>query len=50
MLREQTGEQLAKTQLARNETDKAKDERELVNIRELETVKRSLHMKQFTGR
>ncbi|ODN02653.1 Protein timeless [Orchesella cincta] len=50
MLREQTGEQLAKTQLARNEDDKIKDERELVRMREKEAVLKTIQLQKLPTR
>lgn len=50
ILREQTGEQLAKTQLVRNEEDRVKDERELVRIREKEAALRKIQMQKFSTR
>lgn len=50
MLREQTGEQVAKTQLVRNEEDRVKDERELVRIREKEAYVRNLEVQKASSR
>ncbi len=50
MLREQTGEQLAKTELARNEDDKVKDERELIRMREKEAVLNSIQLQKLPTR
>lgn len=50
MLREQTGEQLARTQLARNEDDKVKDERDLIAIREREAVLKSIQVQKLPTR
>lgn len=49
-MREQTGEQLAKTQLTRNEEDKVKDERELMKIKEKEAVLRSIQLRKLSTR
>lgn len=50
MLREQTGEQLARTQLARNEDEKVKDERELIRMREKETILKSIQLQKLPSR
>jgi timeless len=50
MMREHTGEQIAKTKLTRNEEDKVKDERELMQMRQKEAVLKSIQAQKLSTR
>ncbi|CAG7818750.1 unnamed protein product [Allacma fusca] len=50
MLREQTGEQLAKSNLERSLSEKLKDERELMEMRAKESVHKSIQMNKVSSR